>query len=60
MKVVVKSNIDSVKYGILLEGSEVEVDDITGADWIKQGLAYGKDEVYNSDKGNNRVKEKAK
>lgn len=60
MKVVVKSNIDSVKYGILLEGVEVEVDDIIGLDWIKQGLAYGKDEVHNSDKGDARVKTKAK
>lgn len=60
MKVIAKGNIESLKYGTIVKGSEVDIDSKVGEIWIKQGLAYGKDEVHDSLKGDTRVKEKAK
>jgi hypothetical protein len=42
MIVIAKQNIDSFKYGIVLEGVELEVEDKVGETWLKQGVAYGK------------------
>lgn len=58
MKVVAKKNIESLKYGTVLNDTEIEVEKGIGEIWIKQGLAYGKDEVH--DKGNGKPKEEAK
>ena len=58
MKVIAKENIESLKYGTVVEGTEIEVDSKVGEIWIKQGLAYGKDEVHS--KGNTKSKEEAK
>jgi len=60
MIVVVKENenIDSTLYGMVLEGQEIEVEDAIGLDWIKMGLAYGKDEVHDKGKGYTRTKKK--
>ena len=54
MKVVASENIESLKYGTVKKDTEIEVDVKVGEVWIKQGLAYGKDEVH--DKGDSRVK----
>lgn len=43
MIVIVNQNIDSLKYGIVLKGIEIEVEDKVAETWIKQGVAYGKD-----------------
>lgn len=58
MKVIAKENIESLKYGTILKDSEVDVDSKVSEIWIKQGLAYGKDEVHS--KGNTKPKEEAK
>lgn len=42
MIVIAKQNIDSFKYGIVLEGVELEVEDKVAERWIKQGVADGK------------------
>lgn len=51
MKVVASENIESLKYGTVVKGSEIEVEPKIGESWIKQGLAYGKDETNDSHKG---------
>lgn len=41
MKVKALVNIESNKYGSIIEGQEVEVTDAIGNDWIKNKLANG-------------------
>jgi len=60
MKVVASKNIESLKYGTVLKDTEIEVNDRVAQSWIKEGKAYGKDEVHDPLKGDTRVKEKAK
>lgn len=43
MKVIVLKNIDSLKYGLVGQGEEKEVDEEIALIWIKQGLAHGTD-----------------
>ena len=60
MKVVAIENIESLKYGTVKKDTEIEVDVKVGEVWIKQGLAYGKDEIHNSHQGDTRVEKKVK
>jgi hypothetical protein len=60
MKVTALKNIDSLKYGLVGQGEEKEVDEEIALIWIKHGLADGKVEISNSHKGNSRVTEKVK
>ena len=58
MKVIAIKYIESLKYGTVVEGTEIEVDDKVGESWIKQGLANGKDEAH--DKGDTKPKKEVK
>lgn len=60
MIVITKENIDSLKYGIILKDTELEVEDSVGETWIKQGVAYGKVKVDNTREGNSEAKREVK
>jgi len=60
MIVVANQNINSLKYGEVLDGTEIEIEDKIAESWIKQGLAYGKDEVHDKGEGDTEAKGKAK
>ena len=56
MKVIALKNIESKKYGSIMEGQEIEVIDSIGNDWIKNKLADGKGD----DKGTKRTETEVK
>jgi hypothetical protein len=56
MKVTALKNIDSLKYGLVGQGEEKEVDEEIALIWIKQGLAHGTD----NSEGDQGIKGKVK